>query len=60
MRMSATMQAMRHGVTVMFVLALLFFLSSPVSAEEQIRHSILIIYPFDRALPVQCKVSFRD
>ena len=48
-----------YGVTVIFVLALLFFQSGPVSAEEQVRHSILIINPFDRALPVQCKVSFR-
>ncbi len=55
MRMGAIMRAMRHGVTVMFVLALLFFQSSPVSSEEQVRHSILIINPFDRALPVSAR-----
>ncbi|MGA2227149.1 MAG: ATP-binding protein, partial [Syntrophobacteraceae bacterium] len=51
MRMGAIMRAMRHGVTVIFALALLLFQSSPVSAEEQTRHSILIIYSFDRSLP---------
>ena len=49
--MSVTRQAMRHGVAVMFALALLSFLSSPVSAEEQTRHSILIISSVDRSLP---------
>ena len=44
-----------YGVTVIFVLALLFFQSGPVSAEEKVRHSILIINPFDRALPVSAR-----
>ena len=49
--MRATIQAVRYGVTVMFALVLLFFLSSPVFADDQIRHRILIIYPFDRSIP---------
>ncbi len=50
--MSATMRAICHGVAAIFALALLLFQSSPATAEAHIRHSILIVDPFDRAIPL--------
>ncbi|MEN6439643.1 MAG: ATP-binding protein [Syntrophobacter sp.] len=54
--MGVTTQAVRHGVAVIFALALLLFQSGPVFAESQDRHSILVIYPFDRSLPVSVRL----